>query len=86
MLADRNDEFFVLTPARREVTGHTTRLCAYLLRKGVVMAHGSKRLKLALAASSGGRSPGGRSAGGGNRVSAKGALALLLVVQLPGSL
>ena len=45
------------------------------------MARGSRRLiKVALAASSGGGSPGGRSAGAGNGVSAKGALALLLVV------
>ena len=33
VLADGDDEFFVLTPTRREVTGQTTRLCAYLLRK-----------------------------------------------------
>lgn len=80
VLADGDDEFFVLTPTRREVTGQSTRLCAYLLRKGVLMARGSRRLKVALAASSGGSNPGGRSAGGGNGVSAKGALALLLVV------
>ena len=79
VLADGDDEFFALTPTRREVTGQTTRLCAYLLRKGVVMARGSRRLKVALAASAGGGSSRGRSAGGGNDVSAKGVLALVLV-------
>ena len=80
MLADGDDEFFVLTPTRREVIGQATRLCAYLLRKGVVMARGSRRLKVALAASTGSGSSGGRSAGGGNGVSVKGVLALVLVV------
>lgn len=79
MLADGDDEFFALTPARREVTGQTTRLCAYLLRKGAVMARGSRRLKVALAASAGGGSSRGRFPGGGKDVSAKGVLALVLV-------
>ena len=34
VLADGDDEFFVLTPTRREVIGQATRLCAYLLRRG----------------------------------------------------
>ena len=76
VLADGDDEFFVLTPARQEVTGQTTRLCAYLLRKGVLVARGSRPLKVALAASTGAGGSGGRSAGGRNGVSAKGALAL----------
>ena len=80
VLADGDDEVFVLTPTRREVTGQTTRLCACLLRGGVVMARGSRRLKVALAAPTGGGSSGGRSAGGGNGVSAKGVLAFVLVV------
>ena len=80
VLADGDDEFFVLTPTRREVNVLATRLCAYLLRRGVVMARGSRRLEVVLDASTGGGSSRGRSAGGANGVSAKGVLALVLVV------
>ena len=52
VLADGDDEFFVLTPTRREVIGQATRLCAYLLRKGAVLArgHGVSRSRLPLPA------------------------------------
>ena len=49
VLADGETEQFSLTPTRRQVDrNNATRVCAYLLRTGVVQAHGSRRLTVAL--------------------------------------
>ena len=67
----------MLTPTRREVSGQTTRLCAYLLRGGILEACGSRRLGVALANPPKPRPK--HAGGGGNRLTASGALALVLL-------
>lgn len=49
VLADGDEEIFILSPTRQQVSGQATRLCAYLMRAGVVQARGSRRLTAALA-------------------------------------
>lgn len=49
VLSDGASVEFALTPRRSDVSGRLTRLCAYLLRNGVVGARGSRRLDVSLA-------------------------------------
>ena len=79
VLADGDQEIFILSPTRQQVRGQATRLCAYLTRAGVVQARGSRRLTAALANPPRPRPKHG-SAGGGDRITASGVLALVVVV------
>ena len=79
VLADGDQEIFILSPTRQQVSGQATRLCAYLMRAGVVQARGSRRLTAALANPPSPRPKHG-GAGGGDRITASGVLALVVVV------
>ena len=79
VLADGDEEIFILSPTRQQVSGQATRLCAYLMQGGVVQARGSRRLTVALANPPSPRPKHG-GAGGGDRLTASGVLALVVVV------
>ena len=79
VLADGDEEIFILSPTRQQVSGQATRLCAYLMQGGVVQARGSRRLTVALANPPSPRPKHG-GAGGGDRLTASGVLALIVVV------
>jgi len=79
VLADREGEDFLLTPNRGQVTGHVTRLCAYLVRDGLIRERGSQRVSAVLAASASAGKP-GQSADGSNSQDRKGLAAILLVL------
>ena len=79
VLADGDQEIFILSPTRQQVRGQATRLCAYLMRAGAVQARGSRRLTVALANPPSPRPKHG-GAGGGDRLTASGVLALVVVV------